>query len=156
MRMMTLFCLIACIASSLVLDAAPTRRVRLGQSATVQDELTTLIPVPRQYKNGTVKSGDWTWVTTVTTNDNSTITAISTGTNEKTKATKTLCLMWNNTNVPLKWRETFLTLSEEEKSMALSVMPFTGSTEVKPKEYVERTGDNNLTAEIYEIEIRED
>ena len=165
MRKLTMILMGLCIMAVIAVDAAPrARKMKLGQSASMSDELAVMLPKTPEYTPGTVKSGDWTWVTTVTTNDNSTITVVSNGTNSKKKVTKDLCIVWYDTVVPMKWRDKFLTLTDEQKSNVLSTMPTdldnapAPAAVVLPVDTIGRdlAGDDKVTEEIYEIEIREE
>lgn len=162
-KMILMLLAVAVVLVTSVAEAArPTaRRMRLGQSATLIDEVQSLMPKVKPYTPGIVKSGDWTWNTTVTTNENNSITVISEGTHT-TKPTKTLCVVWYDQVVPVKLRGKFLTLTDEQKSMALANLAT--STEVVPgtpqypmkKRDADATTDDNVTQEIHEIEIREE
>ena len=161
-RMILMLLTVAVVLVTSVAEAArPTaRRMRLGQSATMSDEIQVAMPSGKPYTPGVVKSGDWTWSTTVTTNENNSITVISEGTH-KTKPPKTLCVVWHDQVVPVKLRSKFLTLTDEQKSMALAGMSATADAPVTPQYPVKKVDfdsvtDNNITQEIHEIEIREE
>lgn len=161
MILMLLLVVVAVLMTSVAEAARPTaRRMRLGQSATLSDEVQLLMPEAKPYTPGVVKSGEWTWNTTVTTNENNSITVISEGTHA-TKPAKTLCVVWFDQVVPVKLRGKFLTLTDEQKSMALADMtanpdvPATPQYPVK-KISVDSATDDNVTQEIHEIEIREE
>ena len=161
MILMLLLVVVAVLMTSVAEAARPTaRRMRLGQSATLSDEVQLLMPEAKPYTPGVVKSGEWTWNTTVTTNENNSITVISEGTHA-TKPAKTLCVVWYDQVVPVKLRGKFLTLTDEQKSMALADMtantnvPATPQYPVK-KIDVDSATDDNVTQEIHEIEIREE
>jgi len=109
--------------------------------------------------SGVKTTPKWTWTTTVTTNDLEQITRITTGVSTN-GLTKTICTMWNDNEVPLRFRETFMSMSDEDKGRALSL----GDTElwtanategpVYPKEAPKLETDDNLTTEIREIQVR--
>lgn len=161
-RMILMLLAVAVVLVTSVAEAArPTaRRMRLGQSATLADEVQLLMPKAKPYTPGVVKSGEWTWNTTVTTNENNSITVISEGTHA-TKPSQTLCVVWYDQVVPVKLRGKFLALTDEQKSMALADMtantdvPATPQYPVK-KISVDSATDDNVTQEIHEIEIREE
>ena len=159
-RMILMLLTVAVVLVTCVAEAARPTRMRLGQSATMLDEIQVSMPEVKPYTPGVVKSGDWTWNTTVTTNENNSITVISEGAH-KTKPPKTLCVVWYDQVVPVKLRSKFLTLTDEQKSMALAGMsapapaPATPQYPVK-KIDVDSTTDDNITQEIHEIEIREE
>lgn len=161
MILMLLLVVVAVLMTSVAEAARPTaRRMRLGQSATLVDEVQSLMPEVKPYTPGVVKSGEWTWNTTVTTNENNSITVISEGTHA-TKPAKTLCVVWYDQVVPVKLRGKFLTLTDEQKSMALADMTANVSVPATPqypvkKIDVDSATDDNVTQEIHEIEIREE
>jgi hypothetical protein len=109
--------------------------------------------------SGVKTTPKWTWTTTVTTNELDQITKISTGVSTN-GVTKTVCLVWNDNVVPLKYRETFLSMSDDAKGNALSLADndlwTNNKTEgiVVPKEAPEVTTDDNITTEIREIQVR--
>ena len=108
---------------------------------------------------GTTSTPKWTWTTTVTTNELEQITKISTGVSTN-GLTKTVCLIWNDNEVPLKYREKFMSMSDDEKGMALSAADNDLWTKnaplgpVYPKEAPELRTDDDLTTEIREIQVR--
>lgn len=108
---------------------------------------------------GTTTTPKWTWTTTVTTNELEQITKISTGVSTN-GLTKTVCLVWNDNEVPLKYRETFMSMSDDEKGMALSAADNDLWTKnvpagpVYPKEAPELKTDDDITTEIREIQVR--
>lgn len=161
-RMILMLLAVAVVLVASVAEAArpTTRRMRLGQSATLADELQVLMPESKPYTPGVVKSGEWTWNTTVTTNENNSITVISEGTHA-TKPAKTLCVVWHDQVVPVKLRGKFLTLTDEQKSMALADMTVNVNVPVTPqypvkKIDVDSATDDNITQEIHEVVIREE
>ena len=109
---------------------------------------------PRAGTNVTAK---WTWVTTYTTNESQQVTIISHGVSTN-RVTKDVCFKWNDGDVPFALRETFLSLSEEDKGNALAYTqeywtnkPSDGSAPVKKED---KTTDVNLTKEIKQTELR--
>ena len=161
-RMILMLLAVAVVLVTSVAEAArPTGpRMRLGQSATISDEIRVSMPEVKPYTPGVVKSGDWTWNTTVTTNENNSITVISEGTH-KIKPSKTLCVVWYDQVVPVRLRSKFLALTDEQKSMALTDMTAIGNVPASPqypvkKIDVDSATDDNVTQEIHEIEIREE
>lgn len=141
--------------------ATPSKRIRFGTSGLLRAQVNAMLPAVK-YTAGTTKSGDWTWTTTVTTNSNNKIDIVSSGTNAKTKVNKTVWLVWQSCEVPVRFRESFAGLSDEEKADSLSNMstPWTeipSQATILPKKLgEEKNGDDVITVEIREIEVREE
>ena len=109
-------------------------------------------------KAGTVTSGDWTWVTTITTNDVGQVTKVANGT-KKDGTKKTVYYVWNDCEVPLKYRELLATLDDESKGNLLSFpgeywTDVPSEKEVRPVEFADGVTDDGVTEEIHEIKAR--
>ena len=109
---------------------------------------------------GTTKTEKWTWTTTVTTNELEQITKISTGISTN-GITNVVCFVWNDNVVPFKYRNTFLSLTDEQKMNALGDVAALWTENptpapVYPKEVKKRDGetDENLTEEVREVQLR--
>ena len=151
--------LLGCAA---VVTAAP-RSPRLGanaQRAALRAELAdTMYKVTKYPSAGVTKSGKWTWTTVYTTNETtSAISIVSNGVKED-GSTKSVCFMWENSEVPFEWREKFLSLSETGKGNVLSerrelLTEKKPSKDVTPDEEKQLVGDDNITQEIRETQLR--
>ena len=129
---------------SLSLRAARTAKPRLGASA---------------LRSSARRDRKWTWTDTITTNELNQITKISTGISTN-GVTNVVCIIWNDNVVPLKYRETFLSMTDDEKGNAISDVPALWTENptvapVYPKEVAPDSGtDDNLTKETREIQLR--
>lgn len=149
---MLLSAIVACVCMFAIAEDGKTdaKKVQL-RSAMLKSRL--------RLGTGVKTTPKWTWTTTVTTNELEQITKISTGVSTN-GLTKTVCLIWNDNEVPLKYRETFMSMSDDEKGMALSAADNDLWTKnvpagpVYPKEAPELKTDDDITTEIREIQVR--
>ncbi len=145
--------LMLCLTATLCLADTPKSprrgllRTRFGSS-------------PLLRGTGTTKTEKWTWTTTVTTNELEQVTKIATGVSTN-GVTNVVCFVWNDNEVPFKYRNTFLSLSDEQKSIALSDVTALWTENITPapvypKEVKKADGetDDNLTEEVREVQLR--
>ena len=143
--------LMLCLMATLCLADAPkkNRRTLLGNR----------FGSPR-LRAGVAKTEKWTWTTTVTTNELEQVTKISTGVSTN-GVTNVVCFVWNDNEVPFKYRTTFLSLTDEQKMNALSDVQELWTENatpapVYPKEVKKEKGetDDNITEEVREVQLR--
>ena len=156
----TLLGIALCLICTLITEGARPRGgrpMRLGAgSASIESIRDRLGRYPRP---GTVTEENWTWVTTYTTNENQKVSIVTEGTC-KDGRTKTIYCKWNDEFVPFHMRETFSTLDDEGKGMAITstqelwTTPVEGGTNITPKKTDKDPTDSNLTKEITEIKLR--